>query len=146
MSDSHAFIRINTNTTETADRVSKYLAGHTRPDMEFEIPDEDNIDFDELEFLEIPEEVDVAGTQITAWFEFIEEHDIQKLLKVIQGVNGFESAYALYGYEDYRVCYKFQDDRLKPIYTIEDDSKIDKQLWKMNWGAKALDWLIEHRG
>ena len=146
MSESHAFIRINTNTTETADRVSKYLAGNTRPDMEFEIPDEDNIDFGELEFLEIPEEVDVGGTQITAWFEFIEEHDIQKLLKVIQGVNGFESVYALYGYEDYRVCYKFQDDRLKPIYTIEDDSKIDKQLWGMNWGREALDWLIEHRG
>jgi hypothetical protein len=146
MSDSHAFIRINTRSIETAERVSKYLAGHTRPDMEFEIPDNDDIDFDELEFLEIPAEIELVSTQLTARFEFIEEHDIQKLLKVIQGVNGFESAYALYGYEDYRICFKFQDDSLKPIYTIEDDSKIDKQLWDMNWGRGALGWLIEHRG
>lgn len=146
MSDSYAFIRINTNTNESAERVSKYLAGHTRPDMESEIPDEDDIDFDELEFLETPEEIDVAGTQLTSRFEFIEESDIEKLLKIIQGVNGFESAYVLYGYEDYRVCFKFQDDRLRPIYTIEDDNKIDKQLWDMNWGTEALDWLIVHRG
>ena len=146
MSDSYAFLRINTNTNESAERVSKYLAGHTRPDMEFEIPDEDDIDFDELEFLETPEEVNVAGKQLTARFEFIEEHDIEKLLKAIQGVDGFESAYALYGYEDYRVCLKFQDDRLRPIYTIEDNNKIDKQLWDMNWSTEALDWLIAHRG
>jgi hypothetical protein len=143
---SYALVRIIADSKEFVERIAKILDEDKRVELELETQDSNDIDWDELKYLESPKECDVNAKQLTAKFELVDQDDIEDILNLIQGMKGFEICYALCA-EDYdRNFLKYHDGNFQLVYANGDDIDIDRSLDGMEWGTQALDWLIANKG
>lgn len=147
MSETYVLIRIIAESSTTIRRIRRYLNENTRPESEQRIAKEDDINFARLENLESPSDMEAKGNRLHAWFEFIEEDDLWEICKVIQGIDGFVTGYAMFADdEEYRVYYQCQEGKLQVIYRIEDDPELDDKLWELAWDVEAMDLIVERLG
>jgi hypothetical protein len=147
MSETFVLIRLFADSPQAIRRIRRYLNENTRPTSEDKIPKEDSIDFGSLELLEAPFEMKGKGNRLDAMFEFIDEDQMLDICRVIQGVNGYITGYAMFADdEEYRVYYKCLNGTQQMIYRIEDNPELDEELWELGWDIEAMDLVIKEYG
>jgi len=145
MSETNAILRFKTSTEKATDRILFYLDEDTRPDFADEVPANESALCEAMEFADTPIQIEkTSETIIYAWFEFIELDEIEKMLLVFDCIEGILGRHVYFADdEEYRAYFEYRNNMLKPIYTIEDDTKIDQKLWEMDWNEKSLEWVID---
>ncbi len=147
MSETNAIIRFTSNLPEILKRIQFYLNDDTRPDFEDEVPNEEKAVFETMEFAEIPFQIERPNeTTLDAYFEFIDETELESLIKALVWFKQ-DGAYLYFADdEEYKVYKQYHDDRFIELYHHMDDEAMDEKLWDLDWDHRAFDLIIDRFG
>lgn len=147
MSEINAIIRFSSDSPKTLTRIQFYLNGDTRPDFEDEVPNEEKAVFEAMEFAEVPFELKQRNdTTLDAYFEFVDETELDNLIKALSWFKPDGAFLYFADDEEYKVYKQYYEGKFIDLYLYMDDEALDEKLWDLDWDHRAFDLIIDCYG